>query len=62
MLNTGVLVIADRQVINPTHEQLITAGWTQEEDPVSTAEELLGETKRTRLYERYLGSRKRPDL
>ena len=47
----GVLVIADRQVINPTHEQLITAGWTQEEDPVSTAEELLGEAKRTRLYE-----------
>ena len=47
----GVLVIADRQVINPTHEQLIAAGWTQEEAHVPTAEELLGEAKRTRLYE-----------
>lgn len=47
----GVLVIADRQVVNPTHEQLIAAGWTQEEAPVPTAEEMLGEAKRTRLYE-----------
>ena len=47
----GVLVIADRQVVNPTHEQLITAGWTHEEDPVPTAEEVLGKAKRIRLYE-----------
>ena len=49
--NGGVLIIADRQVVNPTHEQLIAAGWTQEEDPMPTAEELLWEAKRTRLYE-----------
>ena len=49
--NGGVLVIADRQVVNPTHEQLIAAGWTQEEAPVPTAEDVLGEAKRTRLYE-----------
>ena len=47
----GVLVIADLQIVNPTHEQLITAGWTQEEDPVPTAEEVLGKAKRIRLYE-----------
>ena len=47
----GVLVIADRQVVNPTHEQLIAAGWTQEEAPVPTAEELLEEAKRTRMHE-----------
>ena len=49
--NGGVLVIADRQVVNPTHEQLIAAGWTQEEAPVPTAEEQLVEAKITRLYE-----------
>ena len=35
----GVLVIADRQVVNPTHEQLIAAGWMQEEAPVPTEED-----------------------
>ena len=49
--NGGVLVIADRQVVNPTHEQLIAAGWTQEPEPAPTAEDVLEEAKRVRLYE-----------
>ena len=31
---SGVLVIGDRQVINPTHDQLIAAGWEEYTPPV----------------------------
>lgn len=30
---SGVLVVGDRQVINPTHDQLITAGWEEYTPP-----------------------------
>lgn len=32
---SGVLVVGDRQVINPTHDQLIAAGW-EEYTPIET--------------------------
>jgi hypothetical protein len=39
--NGEIIVIGEMQIINPTEEQLLEAGWMVWEDPEPTPEELL---------------------
>lgn len=49
--NGGIIVIGDKQIINPTEEQLLEAGWMVWEEPEPTPEELLREAKDSKLAE-----------
>ena len=49
--NGEIIVIGDVQIINPTDEQLLEAGWMVWEDPEPTPEELLREAKDNKLAE-----------
>jgi len=40
-----IIIIGDKQIINPTEEQLLEAGWMVWEEPEPTPEELLREAK-----------------
>lgn len=49
--NGEIIVIGDYQIINPTEEQLLEAGWMVWEEPDPTPEELLREAKDNKLAE-----------
>lgn len=49
--NGEVIIIGDSQIINPTEEQLLEAGWMVWEEPEPTPEELLREAKDNKLAE-----------
>ena len=49
--NGEIIIIGDRQVINPTEEQLLEAGWLVWEEPQPTPEELLREAKGNKINE-----------
>ena len=46
-----IIIIGDRQIINPTEEQLLEAGWLVWEEPQPTPEELLRQAKDNKLAE-----------
>lgn len=49
--NGGIIVIGDSQIINPTEEQLLEAGWMVWEEPEPTPQQLLQEAKAMKLAE-----------
>ena len=46
-----IIVIGDSQIINPTEEQLLEAGWMVWEEPQPTPEELLRQAKSNKINE-----------
>ena len=46
-----MLYTDDATVVNPSHEQMLAAGWTLWVKPEPTAEELLADAKRAKLYD-----------
>lgn len=49
--NGEIIVIGNVQIINPTEEQLLEAGWMVWEEPQPTPEELLREAKDNKINE-----------
>ena len=49
--NGEIIIIGDVQIINPTEEQLLEAGWMVWEEPEPTPEELLRQAKDNKLAE-----------
>lgn len=49
--NGEIIVIGDVQIINPTEEQLLEAGWMVWEDPAPTPAQLLQEAKDIKIAE-----------
>lgn len=49
--NGEIIIVGDKQIINPTEEQLLEAGWLVWEEPQPTPEELLREAKDNKLAE-----------
>ena len=46
-----IIIIGDRQVINPTEEQLLEAGWLVWEEPEPTPQQLLEQARQEKLME-----------
>lgn len=46
-----IIIIGDRQIINPTEEQLLEAGWMVWEEPQPTPQQLLEQTRQEKLME-----------
>lgn len=47
----GILVVDDKQIINPTEDQLLSDGWVEYVEPELTPEELLQQAKDAKLAE-----------